>query len=88
MTRRPKKFLEFTRSPQPFDEKSDDNGLAKDLVIKDGKCGNENARILLDSGATCFVVKPGLLKRVLAVKTVQVKSPMAPTVSKCRSKKV
>ncbi|KAI9918107.1 hypothetical protein PsorP6_012829 [Peronosclerospora sorghi] len=30
----------------------------KDIIIKHGNCDNEAAKILLDSGATCNVVKP------------------------------
>jgi len=44
----------------------------KDLIIKQGNCDGEDAMILLDSGATCNVVKPGYLKRASTAKTFQV----------------
>ena len=44
----------------------------KDLIIKAGVCDDKPCKILLDSGATCNIVKPGYLKRSTALKTFQV----------------
>ncbi|KAI9911393.1 hypothetical protein PsorP6_008788 [Peronosclerospora sorghi] len=45
---------------------------AKILSSNNGNCDNEAAKILLDSGATGNVVKPGYVKRSTSSKTVQV----------------
>jgi hypothetical protein len=44
----------------------------KELVVKHGFCDDANANIMLDSGATCNVVKPGFLKRVSDSATIRV----------------
>ncbi|KAF1321051.1 Retroelement pol polyprotein, partial [Globisporangium splendens] len=49
-----------------------DNYSGRDLVVKQGTCEGENANIMLDSGATCNVVKPGFLKQVTNKATIQV----------------
>ena len=38
----------------------------KDLIVKKGHLDDRADKIMLDSGATCNVVKPGLLQRVLS----------------------
>ncbi|KAF1313207.1 Retroelement pol polyprotein, partial [Globisporangium splendens] len=49
-----------------------DNYSDRDLVVKQGTCEGDNATIMLDSGATCNVVKPDFLKQVTNKATIQV----------------
>ncbi|KAF1316449.1 Retroelement pol polyprotein, partial [Globisporangium splendens] len=49
-----------------------DNYSGRDLVVKQGTCEGDNANIMLDSGATCNVVKPGFLKQITNKATIQV----------------
>ena len=45
---------------------------SKDLIVKQGHLDHRAVNIMLDSGATCNVVKPGLLHRVMSEVTIQV----------------
>ena len=44
----------------------------KNLIVKKGHLDDRTVNIMLDSGATCNVVKPGLLQRVTSEVAIQV----------------